>query len=150
MRRDAMLMINTTIKKLFEQMWNEQQIELVNELFAPHFNVYYSGGSVSSHADFKTMLHNWFVGFPDLHHTIDDHFEQGEHLATRWHGVGTHLGEFNNVPATGKRFHYEGITIFHLDNTNKIHTAWVSNDLLKGRPLTHNLNSSLDLGGGGG
>jgi len=124
-----MLTTNVTIDKLFNQMWNQQQFDLADNLFSPQFTVYYSQGSVSSHADFKAMLRDWFIGFPDLHHTIDDCIEQENHIAIRWYGKGTHLGEFNGIAATGENFHYEGITIAHLDNSNRIHTAWVATNL---------------------
>ncbi len=121
--------MNKTIEILFKEMWNQQKFELANELFSPQFQVYYSGGGVNTHQEFREMLENWFIGIPDLHHTVDDYFEHGHKIAVRWTGKGTHHGEFSGIAATGKPFCYEGITIFYLDENQKINEAWVSTNL---------------------
>ena len=110
-------------------MWNQKDFDQADVLFADIFHVYYSGGDVTNLGDFKAMLKDWFVGFPNLHHEVDDYIEQGEKIVTRWHGCGTHQGVFADIPATGKQFQYSGITIFYLDQDGKIKDAWVAMDL---------------------
>ena len=124
-----MLKMHPTVDQLWNNMWNEKQIYLVDKLFSKKFSVYYSGGSVSSHTDFKSLLSNWFIAFPDLKHTVLDYIEQENRIVTRWSGLGTHEGIFLEIQPTFKKFIYNGITIFHLSEEGKIHEAWVANHL---------------------
>jgi predicted ester cyclase len=43
------------------------------------------------------------AAFPDLEYTIDQQLAEGDMVATRVTGHGTHLGEFMGIPPTGKR-----------------------------------------------
>jgi steroid delta-isomerase-like uncharacterized protein len=77
---------------------------------------------------FKALLQDWFRGLPDIFHVVDDFFSEGNKIVTRWHGYGTHTGTFCEIPASGKAFHYSGITIFELNASGKIVRAWVGTD----------------------
>ncbi len=117
-----------TIDTLFNQMWNQHRPELADELLAENFKAYYSDEVVSTHDAFKAMLMDWFTGIPDIKHDVLDYFEQGDRVVARWTGYGKHTGEFSGLAATGKPFHYSGITIFQLDDTGKISQAWIAMD----------------------
>lgn len=43
------------------------------------------------------------AAFPDLEYTIDEQIAEGDMVATRVTGHGTHLGEFFRIPATGRK-----------------------------------------------
>ena len=50
-------------------------------------------------------------GFPDLHFTIEDQVAEGDIVVTRWTARGTHRGEFQGVPATGRKIQLAGTDI---------------------------------------
>jgi len=116
--------------QLFYEMWNNQDLNKVDDLFADEFQIHYSVDSVSDHDTFKQLLQQWFEGIPDLQHEIDDYICEENKVVTRWHGKGTHLGRFLDIPATGKPFYYGGITILEINSAGKITKAWVYNDLM--------------------
>ena len=55
------------------------------------------------------------AGFPDFHIVLDDLIEEGNRVVARWTFSGTHQGEFNGIPATGKKVNIMGISIWYFD-----------------------------------
>ena len=51
------------------------------------------------------------AGFPDLHFTVEDQIAEGDMVVTRWTARGTHTGEFQSIPATGKAIRVAGTDI---------------------------------------
>lgn len=49
--------------------------------------------------------------FPDIEITIEDLIAEDDKVVSRNHVVGTHLGEYMGVPATGRRVAYDEIFI---------------------------------------
>jgi predicted ester cyclase len=49
--------------------------------------------------------------FPDLHFTVEDQIAAGDRVVTRWAGTGTHEGEFQGIPPTGRKVRISGIDI---------------------------------------
>ena len=120
--------LHPTIKKVFQDMWNGHNVDVANELFEEDVSIYYGDDVVNGISVFKTLLEEWFLGIPNICHVVDDSFSKDNKVVTRWHGYGTHTGPFCNIPASGKEFHYSGITIFELNESNKITRAWASTD----------------------
>jgi steroid delta-isomerase-like uncharacterized protein len=70
-----------------------------------------------------------FDAFPDLKRPVDDLVAEGDRVVARWRSVGTHEGEFQGIPPTGKRVETSGITIFRID-AGKIVEEWSESDML--------------------
>jgi len=104
-----------TIQKLFDRVWNKQELSLLGELFSSNLKLHYGDATVDSLEDFREMLKAFFSGFPNIFHAIDDYIENGNRIVTRWHGKGIQTGDYAEIPAGNKEFHYSGITIFILD-----------------------------------
>lgn len=117
------------IDAMFYEMWNKKNAEVANQIFSDNFEVHYSVHVLNNMDEFKSLLRQWFTAIPDLVHTIDDYIIEENKIVARWHGEGTHLGEFMGIAPTGKRFYYGGITILLLQPDSKITRAWVYNDL---------------------
>lgn len=117
------------IDAMFYEMWNKQNANIADQIFAKNFEIHYSVHLLKDINLFKNLLKEWFTAIPDLKHQIDDYVIEGNKVVARWHGKGTHQGTFAGIPATGKPFYYGGITILELQDDNKITTAWVYNDL---------------------
>ena len=67
------------------------------------------------------------TAFPDLHHVIDDLFFDGDKVAMRFSGRGTHEGEYEGKPATGKILEYGVVALFRLEG-NLIAEVWGHSD----------------------
>jgi steroid delta-isomerase-like uncharacterized protein len=49
------------------------------------------------------------------HFTVEDVITEGDRVVVRWTNVGTHIGEFAGVPATGRTFTIAGIDIYRAE-----------------------------------
>jgi predicted ester cyclase len=68
--------------------------------------------------------------FPDLTCTIEEQIAEGDKVATRWKGRGTHQGETEELgPPTGNRMEVTGISIERFSE-GKVVEAWDSFDAL--------------------
>jgi steroid delta-isomerase-like uncharacterized protein len=54
--------------------------------------------------------------FSGIEFVIEDAFGQGDKLIKRWVFRGTHTGELNGIPATGKRISLVGVTLVRMVN----------------------------------
>ena len=52
--------------------------------------------------------------FPDMQATIEDMIAEGDKVAVRYTGTGTHKGELMGIPATGKQIAVTGIEIIRI------------------------------------
>ena len=67
--------------------------------------------------------------FPDLRLTVEDIFSGEEMVAARVSFRGTHRGEFQGVPPTGKEVAFSSIEIDHMVD-GKVAEHWFEMDLL--------------------
>jgi steroid delta-isomerase-like uncharacterized protein len=77
----------------------------------------------------KRLLAGVNNAFPDLHHEIVDMVAEREKVAIRLNVTGTHKGEFQGIPPTGKKLSlYEMGFITIIDG--KITEGWISADTM--------------------
>lgn len=50
------------------------------------------------------------TGFPDMNFTIDDRIASDEVVMYEWTGTGTHDGEFDDIPPTGRELELTGMS----------------------------------------
>ena len=77
----------------------------------------------------KEFITGYLAGFPDGRITIDGQLAEGDMVATRWTGRGTHQGELMGIPPTGKQVTVSGITISRVKN-GKVVEEWSNWDTL--------------------
>jgi len=121
----------TSVRRLFEEVWNRGAMPVADELFAPTYTHHDSstpevGRGSESEKKRATLYRN---AFPDVRFTIEDITAQGETVVARWSCRGTHKGDLNGVAPTGKQFNITGISISHFAN-GKIAEGWVNWDAL--------------------
>jgi predicted ester cyclase len=76
------------------------------------------------------MDEEFLKGFPDVKIENEDIFTAGEKVVLRGRLTGTNNGEFNNIPATGKRLDLPFIAIMKFENGKNIE-EWVEMDTSK-------------------
>ena len=80
-------------------------------------------------AGLKQFFDDFLAAFPDGSQTIETQLAEGDYVATRWTGRGTHKGELMGIPATGKQVTVSGITISRLSD-GKVAEEWATWDTL--------------------
>jgi steroid delta-isomerase-like uncharacterized protein len=67
------------------------------------------------------------TAFPDYKHTINDLIAEGDKVVARWTFHGTHEGDFQGLPPTGKKVTIPCISVFRLVD-GKIMDDWTISD----------------------
>ncbi len=119
------------VRRLYEEVWNERKLDVVDELISPSHALHdpnVSGSQIGPDA-YKQQVARFTTAFPDLHFAIEDIFSEKDKLVVSWMISGTHKGEYEGIPPTDKEISVDGITINYLAN-GKILDSYVSWDAL--------------------
>jgi steroid delta-isomerase-like uncharacterized protein len=105
-------------------------IALLGQLMAPDFRLYLPGSpETMDRESTKQVFAMFHAAFPDSSRTIEDQIAEGELVATRVTLRGTHRGEFQGIPPTGKQVAFTGIGIHRIVD-GRIAEHWPQPDLL--------------------
>jgi steroid delta-isomerase-like uncharacterized protein len=63
----------------------------------------------------KEFISTYRAAFPDAQITVEQQLAEGDLVATRWRGRGTHEGELMGIEPTGKQVTVSGLTISRLE-----------------------------------
>jgi predicted ester cyclase len=77
----------------------------------------------------KENIQKYIDGFADGRITVDDQIAEGDKVATRWTGRGTHTGEIVGIAPTGKEVTVTGLTISRIEG-DKVVEEWTTWDTL--------------------
>lgn len=119
------------VSRYLEEVINGRNLDRADELLAPDFAIDHAGlpGTVRTPAGFKQMIGVFIAGFPDLRATVEEIIGEGDTVAVRLSWRGTHDGEFNGIPASGRPFTVTGSAMYHLRD-GQIARAWAEFDSL--------------------
>ena len=81
------------------------------EFMAPVSTSHFPGMPPLSRDQFLGLLSAMRSGFPDLRVSIDSQVAEGDTVVTTWTFKGTHRGDMQGIPATGKDVTMQGVTI---------------------------------------
>jgi steroid delta-isomerase-like uncharacterized protein len=101
------------VRRAIEEIWNRGNYAVLNEFVADDIVIHASTPAADIHGpegirQFYGMLRE---AFPDLHFTVEDQIAAGDRVVTRWAATGTHEGEFQGCPPTGRKVRISGIDI---------------------------------------
>ncbi len=118
------------VRRLFEEGLNQNKPSVIDELIAPDFVLYDPPpGFPHDREGFRQLIETFRKSSPDVHVTFEAEFADGEYVIHRGYGTGTHQGEFQGVPPTGKQFKINFIHIWRVVNGKAVEN-WVQMDLL--------------------
>src|SRR3989442_9035447 len=120
------------VPRFFAEVLNKKDMTVAQQILAPDFVMYYPTvpeplrgvpGLEQVHTTFMTA-------FPDWQFAVEEEIAEGEKVAARWSGSGTHRGDLMGIPPTGRRVTLTGISIFRFSR-DKIAEDRVGADLLR-------------------
>lgn len=123
--RDALL---APVRRLFDQVWNEGRLDLLDEVAAEGVVLHAGRHAVSGRGTLSTIIADFLAGFPDVEHRIEDLVVEGDRVVARWRGIGHHRGPYEGIAPTGREIDYTGITIFRIAG-GRIAEAWVNAEM---------------------
>jgi steroid delta-isomerase-like uncharacterized protein len=109
--------------------YNGHKLEAFDTLFTDDCALVRNGVEAVGKEEVKKVLAKLYRAFPDIEYTIDDVIVAGNKMGLRWHGTGTHRGDYFGIPPTGRPLQYDGITLYELRG-DKIARIWVSANML--------------------
>jgi steroid delta-isomerase-like uncharacterized protein len=102
------------VHRFVEDFWNEGKTTAADGLMAPDAEIHMPTGEVLDPDELKNFLGTWRGSFPDWHSTFEELIAEGDRVAERWTGRGTHLGELQGIPPTGKRVEAPGSVFYRI------------------------------------
>lgn len=121
----------TLVRRFYEEVENQQKLDVVDELFDPNFRDVYNSASpfpVKGLEGVKQLA----VGLKnamDLHLTIEDLIAEGDMVVARLSSHVTHQAPFMGVAPTGKHVESQLVEIFRVAN-GKLIERWVFVDMM--------------------
>jgi len=111
------------VKRYWDGKWNERRPGVLDELQTQ--NVLYHGTSMqmSGLEEYKKVYGIFAAAFQDTQLTIEGMIASDDRVMTRVKLTGTHKGEFEGIPPTGKVLTLNAFTVFRLVD-GKIAEEW--------------------------
>ncbi len=117
---------NKTVVEKFLDAYNQGALDSLDELVSPNY-IHHNNDNRLNLAQFKRGAAWVRTGMPDYRVVIDDMVSEGDKVAVRFTGRGTHLGSFYDETPTQKSIVVYGINIYRLEN-NRIVEDWEAMD----------------------
>ena len=114
------------VRRFYEQMCNERKNDLAPELFTSDHKLHDpqvpAGVGPQAVADVVSVYQTGVEG----HWQIEEIFSTDDRVVVRWTGSGTHTGEVNGIPPTGKKLSVDAISIHRMANGKiaETHVVW--------------------------
>jgi steroid delta-isomerase-like uncharacterized protein len=120
------------VRSIFEDGLNRGEVEAIARLTAPDFidhDIHVETGVSGGPEDMRQALIAIRRGFPDIYVTIEQIIAEDDTVVVRNTWRGTHLGEFNGIPASGRPVEISGIVIWRIVD-GLIAERWATIDTL--------------------
>jgi steroid delta-isomerase-like uncharacterized protein len=102
----------TAFRRVMEEGFSRGRLDAIDGAVSPDFVEHEVGpGQGGGRDGLKTIIALLRTAFPDLEARVEDVFAAGDRLCARVRFSGTHAGEFQGLPATGRHAEWEAIDI---------------------------------------
>jgi steroid delta-isomerase-like uncharacterized protein len=102
------------VHRFVEEFWNQGNTAAADELMAGDVEIHMPTGETFDLDELKRFNSSWRESFPDWHSTFEELVAEGDRVAERWTGRGTHLGELMGIPPTGRRVEAPGSVFYRI------------------------------------
>ena len=117
------------VRRFYEQL-DEKNFGIIFELCTPDYISHYPGSPQPQSSEAREHTSRMiYEAFPDLQHTLDDLIAEGDKVAVRFTVRGTHKGDFQGNPPTGRPIMFTGMRFYRMVG-DRIAEDWGNFDLL--------------------
>lgn len=120
---------NKANDRRFYEAWSQGNLADLDEVCASEYVLHDSSTSVQGLEAMKQFVSMYLAAFPDGHFTIEDQIAEGDKIVTCWTFRGTHKGELQGIPPTGKQVIVTGISMDRVADGKAVE-AWSNFDAL--------------------
>ncbi len=112
------------VRRAIEEIWDKGNFALVDELYAAHYVDHTPLPEIPSNRQgIKETSSLYHKAFPDLRITVEDLVAEGDRVCARFVAQGTHKGELQGIPPTGKPTRIMGFVESRLEG-GKVVESW--------------------------
>jgi steroid delta-isomerase-like uncharacterized protein len=104
------------VRRWFDEVWSKGRVAAIDELLANHGVVHGLGADAHGPEGFKIFHAAQRSAFPDITVQVDDIVAEGNMVAARWSGTGTHRGDGLGFAATGRQVRFNGMVFVRVEN----------------------------------
>jgi GrpB-like predicted nucleotidyltransferase (UPF0157 family)/predicted ester cyclase len=110
------------VRRLFDEVWNGRQYDVLHELYAPDYVADYRPYGPLRHGPggVREMVAGAWATFPDYHEELLSMVAEGWRVAVHLRTSGTQLGAWGPLPATGKRLEFEELILLEFDASGRV------------------------------
>ncbi|MFI6052716.1 ester cyclase [Streptomyces violascens] len=122
----------TTARRFFHEIATGGNLDAIDEVFAADYadhDIIKEQDTVVGRDGIRSDVTGWRSAF-DFSFDLDRQICEGDDVVTLWTFKGSHKGDFQGLPATGKQVTMTGTTIFRFKN-DRIQEGWWHYDALK-------------------
>jgi predicted ester cyclase/uncharacterized protein YndB with AHSA1/START domain len=122
------------VRRFLEEFKNHANIDIVDETWTKDSVLHLTGFPLPAGREGqKTIGRTIFAAFGDIHVEVNDTIVEGDRVVERHSATAVHKGEFNGIPATGKKVSWTENHIYRIAD-GKIAETWSEasfHDLMK-------------------
>ena len=100
------------VQQFVDEFWNRGKLDAADELMTRDAVIHEP--VVGTPEDLKAVATMMREAFPDWHSTVEEMLVEGNRVVERWTGRGTHRGEFQGIPPTGKQVAVPGVVFYRI------------------------------------
>ena len=102
----------TIIRRWFEEGWNGNNSNLIDEMFSPSFRVEGGPHGTLDRLGYKQYFEAVHIASPDINCEIIELFDAGEYVVSKIISEGTHSGTVSGIEASGEFVSTEVIDVW--------------------------------------
>ena len=123
--------INKRIVSQFFELLGRHDTERMEQLLvsSAQYSFHPSGMPPLDWNGHKQLLASITLAFPDLHHDIKDMVAEGDKVAVRLNVTGTHKGEFQGIPPSGRKLSLDEMAFLTIVD-GRITEGWITSDTM--------------------
>ena len=115
---------NKQVVHQYFEAYDQQDTETIGQLVSSsNYFLHLSGMPPMDWNGTKQFYAAAWSAFPDLHHEIFDIVAEGDKVAVRYNIIGTHKGELQGIPPTGKEVSFSAMDFITLVD-GKVAEEW--------------------------
>lgn len=120
---------NKAIARQWREAMDQTQGAAAGQFLAADCIAHFPGSPPLDRDHVIGLIGVFYGAFPDLHHSFEDQVAEGDKVATHLTFRGTHNGDFQGIPATGKAVAFTGIVIDRFQD-GKLAEHWSMFDMM--------------------
>jgi steroid delta-isomerase-like uncharacterized protein len=114
------------VRRWIDEGFNRKNPAIVTEIFLEDFVV---GGQRIGRAGLRQAMTQRLAAFPDLEVTLTELLAEGNKVVIWYTARGTHRGEFEGIPATGRRVTWVGSDLLRIDGSRIVEGRFLDDSL---------------------